>query len=140
MNTKHILTVEIRVKGSIDNVWKYWTMPEHITMWNFASDDWYCPTATNILKPEGRFSSRMEARDGSFGFDFSGTYKKVEHHRQLISVLDDNRTVETTFQDLGDEIRIVECFEPEDENAYEDQLKGWQMILDNFKKYVESIT
>jgi len=139
MQTKPILTIEATVKKPVQQVWELWTKPEHIVKWNYAGDDWHCPSAENDLKPGGRFSSRMEARDGSFGFDFGGTYQEVELLKRITSVLGDKRTVHTNFTDLGTETNIVETFEAEGENSLELQQQGWQMILNNFKKYAESV-
>jgi uncharacterized protein YndB with AHSA1/START domain len=132
-----ILSIEARVSLPVQQVWDFWTKPEHIVKWNYAGDDWHCPTAENDLKPGGRFSSRMEAKDGSFGFDFWGTYQEVELLKRISSVLGDKRTVHTNFFEENGETRIVETFEAEGENALEMQQQGWQMILNNFRKYAE---
>jgi len=131
------ISVETIVNRPIDIVWKYWTEPQHITKWNNASDDWYTPFSENDLIVGGRFISRMEAKDGSFGFDFSGIYDEVKHCDVLSYILDDGRKVKITFIDQQNETKIIEIFEAEKTNSIELQQKGWQAILDNFKKYTE---
>lgn len=132
------ITVEATIDAPITKAWECWTGPEHIVHWNFASDDWCCPRAQNDVRVGGRFNGRMEARDGSAGFDFTGTYTAVEPERRLTYVMDDGReaSVEFIAQDGG--CRIRETFEAEEENSLEMQQTGWQAILDSFKKYVES--
>lgn len=135
---KIVITIESVIHAPIKKVWKLWTDPKHIVNWNNASDDWHTPWAENDLRAGGKFVSRMEAKDGSMGFDFSGVYEKVELHKQIDSVLDDGRKVKVTFADNGNETLVVESFEAETENSPELQKTGWQAILDNFKKYVEA--
>jgi uncharacterized protein YndB with AHSA1/START domain len=135
---KNTITIEITVEQPFEIAWKLWTEPRHITQWNFALDTWHCPKAKSDLKSGGRFSYRMEARDGSFGFDFSGRFIEVVEGKLLTFVLDDNRTVSVQFIDLGDRTRIVETFEAEGINPPEKQREGWQAILQNFKKYAET--
>lgn len=132
------ITIATNVLVPVEKVWAYWTEPEHITQWNNASEDWHTPRAENDLRPGGRFVSRMEAKDGSFGFDFSGTYDEVILLKSIIYTLDDDRKVQLTFTDQGQETHIVETFEAESENSIEMQRDGWQAILDNFKRYAES--
>ena len=134
---KKIITVESTVKAPIEKVWKYWTTPEHITKWNCASEDWHTPHVENDLRPGGKFNSRMEARDGSFGFDFGGVYDTVKTNELITYTLGDGRTVTIHFSNFGHETRVVEIFEAETENPIELQKGGWQAILDNFKKYTE---
>jgi len=134
---KRIITVENTVKAPIEKVWKYWTSPEHIVNWNYASDDWHTPRAENDLRPGGKFLSRMEAKDGSFGFDFEGIYDTVKTNELITYTLGDDRTVTIHFSNFGHETRVVEIFEAENENPVELQKGGWQAILDNFKKYTE---
>jgi len=133
-----IITIEATVEKPVRQVWESWSKPEHITKWNFAGDDWHCPSAENDLKPGGKYSSRMEAKDGSFGFDFGGTYLEVEPYKRITSVLEDKRTVHTNFYELDGATKIVETFEAEGENSLELQQQGWQMILNNFKNYTEN--
>lgn len=133
-----VITIEATVKSSIEKVWKSWTEPQHITQWNTAAAEWYCPKASNDLKEGGKFSFTMAARDGSMSFDFSGTYTKVKLHESIEYTLDDDRKVKVTFQNKGSEVYIVESFEAEKTNTEEMQKFGWQAILDNFKNYTES--
>ncbi|MFZ4545718.1 MAG: SRPBCC family protein [Saprospiraceae bacterium] len=135
---KQRITVEALVHAPIDKVWKCWTLPEHITKWNNASDDWHTPRAENNLTKGGKFTMRMEAKDGSFGFDFGGEYTEVQHHEIIQYVLEDNRAVKIEFSGNGAVTKVVETFEAESENSLELQQAGWQAILNNFKKYVEN--
>lgn len=132
-----VITIEATINAPIEKVWSYWTTPDHITKWNAASDDWHTPKATNDLTVGGRFTSRMEAKDGSFGFDFGGNYTEVETHKKIAYTLDDDRTVSITFTPTADGVKVVERFEAETQNSEELQRNGWQAILDNFKKYTE---
>jgi uncharacterized protein YndB with AHSA1/START domain len=133
-----VITVTATINAPVQKVWKLWTDPEHIIHWNNASPDWHTPRAENDLRVGGKFLSRMEARDGSMGFDFSGIYEKVELHKLIAYVLEDDRKVEITFTDHGDITEVIESFEAEEMNAIELQRQGWQSILDNFSKYAES--
>lgn len=135
---KIILTVETTVNAPIEKVWKLWTEPRHITQWNNASDDWYTPKAENDLKTGGKFLSRMEARDGSMGFDFEGTYDEVKKNERIAYTMSDGRKVNIAFKGQGHTTTVTETFEAENENPVEMQQGGWQSILDNFRKYVES--
>src|SRR5450432_1247428 len=137
---KRIITVENTVKAPIEKVWKYWTSPEHIVNWNYASDDWHTPRAENDLRSGGKFLSRMEAKDGSFGFDFGGVYDEVKTNNFIAYTLGDGRKVKNTFTSEGNETKVVSTFEAENENPVEMQKNGWQAILNNFKKYTESNT
>ena len=132
------ITIEATVKAPVEKVWKFWTAPEHITEWNNASEDWHTPRAENDLRPGGKFLSRMEAKDGSFGFDFWGIYDEVVPNKVIAYTLGDGRKVRTVFSSAGNETTIVSEFEPENTNPIEMQRGGWQAILDNFKKYTES--
>ena len=135
----NIITVNARINVPIDKVWSFYTGPEHIVGWNNASDDWHTPRAENDLRVGGRFLSRMEARDGSEGFDFSGTYTRVEPLSAISYTLDDERLVQVTFVAAGTESSVVTTtFEAEQTNSMELQQTGWQAILDNFKKYSEA--
>lgn len=134
-NTK--ITVETTVNAPVEKVWKYWTEPEHIKRWNNASDDWHTPVCENDLRVGGKFLSRMEAKDGSFGFDFSGTYDEVKLYEAISYTIGDGRKVKITFIGEGKETRIIETFDPEKTNSIDMQRQGWQAILDNFKKYIE---
>jgi len=131
------ITIETTVKAPVEKVWKCWTTPQDITQWNHASDDWHSPHGENDLRPGGRFSFRMEAKDGSFGFDFGGVYDKVKTNELIEYTLGDGRKVSVKFTANGNEIHIVETFEAEETNPIEMQKGGWQAILDNFKSYTE---
>jgi uncharacterized protein YndB with AHSA1/START domain len=137
MEKKQTVTIETVVKAPAEKVWKIWTMPEHIKRWNNASDDWHTPRAENDLRDGGTFLIRMEARDGSFGFDFGGTYNKVIANKEIDYTLGDGRKVNVTFSSSGNETKVIETFEAESENSIEMQRGGWQAILNNFKKYTE---
>lgn len=132
------ISIETKVKASLSDVWSAWTTPEDITRWNFASDEWCCPRATIDLRPNGKFSYRMESKDGSMGFDFSGKFSAIEEKKLIELHLEDNRLVKITFTDTSDGILIEETFEVEDENSAKQQKEGWQAILNNFKKHAES--
>lgn len=132
------ITVETIVHSPIESVWKYWTEPKHITQWSFASDDWHTPFAENDLRAGGKFVSRMEAKDGSMGFDFGGVYDEVSINESISYTLGDGRKVSITFVGQDNDTKIIESFEAEETNAIEMQQAGWQAILDNFKKYVET--
>jgi uncharacterized protein YndB with AHSA1/START domain len=139
METKNkpVLTIESLVQAPVSKVWEYWTQPAHITQWSFAADTWCCPAASNDLRVGGTFSSRMEAKDGSMGFDFYGVYDMVEENKCIAYTLGDDRRVEVLFTSIGNDTKIVSSFEAEAENPLELQQGGWQAILDNFKKYTE---
>lgn len=132
------IIVQVDINSNINKVWKYFTQPEHIIKWNFAIDDWHCPTATNELKPNGKFNYRMEARNGQFGFDFTGTYIEIIENKLIKYRLDDKRKVKIKFSSNNDVVSIIKTFEIEDLNTSEQQKMGWQSILNNFKKYVEN--
>ena len=132
------ITVKNTVKAPVEKVWQYWTAPEHITKWNHASDDWHSPSAENDLRTGGKFSARMEAKDGSMGFDFAGVYDEVKPHQRIAYTLGDGRKVKVDFTSNGNDTDVSETFEAEDIHSIEMQRGGWQAILDNFKKYVES--
>ena len=131
------ITIEATVSANVKKAWNYFTKPEHITKWNFASDDWHCPKASNDLRVGGKFSSRMEAKDGSFGFDFEGIYYEVIEYKNIAYTLADGRQVITNFKQLGNKIKVSTIFDAENENPVDMQRNGWQAILNNFKKYVE---
>ena len=137
--TQHTaITVETTIKAPVEKVWKYWSTPAHITQWCSASDDWHAPSAENDLQTGGKFSTRMEAKDGSFGFDFGGVYDEVKANELISYTLGDGRKVKITFSPSGNATTIVETFEAEGTNPIEMQKGGWQAILDNFKKYAET--
>ncbi|WP_343844498.1 SRPBCC family protein [Bowmanella denitrificans] len=132
------ITIETLVNASLAQVWQAWTTPEHITQWNFAIDTWCCPRAENQLVVGGAFNYRMEAKDGSMGFDFCGTYTVVEPQKLIRFNLGDEREVSVAFLPTEQGIKVTETFEAEDENSAEQQRQGWQGILDNFKAHVEA--
>ncbi len=132
------IVIEAVVNRARSDVWTLFNLPEHITQWNFASADWRCPRAENDLRVGGRLCYRMEAKDGSFGFDFEAIYDQVAPESQLAYTLTDGRKVETSFEDLEEKTKVRTVFDPEMENSLEMQKMGWQAILDNFKKYAES--
>lgn len=132
------ITVSIKVNSDIAKVWEYWTNPKHIINWNFATDEWCCPTAENDLKPEGKFSWRMESKDGSIGFNFEGIYEKIIYGELIFYKMSDGREVLVKFEQNGNEVTIKETFDAEGTNSDEQQRAGWQAILGNFKKYIES--
>lgn len=138
MSDKTTVTVETTVHAPVVKVWKYWSEPAHIMKWNNASDDWHTPKADNDLREGGTFSSRMEAKDGSMGFDFGGTYTKVVPNKQIDYTMGDGRKVSVLFEEKGGDTHVTERFDAESENPVEMQRGGWQSILDNFKKYVEA--
>jgi uncharacterized protein YndB with AHSA1/START domain len=132
------ITVENTVNAPVEKVWQFFTSPEHITKWNFASDDWQCPYAENDLRAGGKFLSRMEAKDGSFGFDFGGVYDEVIPNKVINYSIGDGRKVNILFSAAGGETKIITTFDAESVNPVEMQRGGWQAILNNFKKYTES--
>jgi len=135
---KTTITVETSVKAPVEKVWEYWTKPEHITRWNNASDDWHTPHAENDLRPGGSFIYRMEAKDGSFGFDYGGVYDTITPNKNIAYTIGDGRKVQVVFTPEGDTTRVVETFEAENTHSIEMQRGGWQSILDNFKKHAEA--
>ena len=135
---KNILTVEATINASVEKVWKYWTEPKHIIQWNYASEDWHTLKAENDLRTGGKFLSRMEAKDGSWGFDFTGEYDKVDDGKLLEYTIGDGRKVQVLFISKGNATLVTELFEYEQENPAEMQQTGWQQILNNFKKYAEA--
>jgi len=136
-SNKTIITVEATVNAPVEKVWKFWSSPEHITKWNNASDDWHAPYSENDLRVGGKFTSRMEAKDGSFGFDFWGVYDVVVTNERIEYTLGDDRKVKIVFTNMGNSTQVIESFEAENENSIEMQKDGWQAILDNFRKYTE---
>jgi uncharacterized protein YndB with AHSA1/START domain len=131
------ITVETTVAASLDTVWRAWTTPADIVRWNAASDDWHTTAARVDLREGGGFSSRMEAKDGSVGFDFEGTYTEVVPQERLAYALGDGRAVVIDFEAEEGGVRVRETFDAETENPIELQRQGWQAILDNFARHVE---
>ncbi len=134
---KTVVTIRSEINAPVSKVWEYWTKPEHITKWAFASPEWHAPRAENDLRVGGSFSSRMEAKDGSMGFDFGGVYDAVDTNEYIEYTLGDGRNVKINFTADGDKTKVVQSFEAESQNPVEMQQFGWQAILDNFKKYTE---
>ena len=138
------ITVETTVKAPLDKVWICWNQPTHITQWAFASDDWEAPSAENDVKAGGRFKTTMAAKDKSTSFDFTGIYTTVEQNKLIEYDMDKApneeaaRHVKVEFSETPEGTKITETFDPENENTEEMQKNGWQSILNNFKKYVES--
>ena len=132
------ITVETTINAPVEKVWECWTEPRHITQWNQASDDWHTPRAENDLRAGGKFLSRMEAKDGSWGFDFSGQYDTVETHKQIAYTMDDERKVQVIFAAQDDTTTVTETFDAEQTHPVAMQQEGWQAILNNFKNYVEA--
>lgn len=134
---KEVITVENNIYAPVGKVWQYWTSPEHIVNWNSASDGWHTPSAMNDLREQGKFCWRMEAKDGSAGFDFEGVYGEIVERRSISYTLGDGRKVNILFEE-GDDVTFVrEHFEAESTHSPEMQKQGWQAILNNFKNYVE---
>ena len=138
MEQSKSITVGVTVNASAEKVWKYWTLPQHIVKWNNASEDWHSPSAENDLQIGGHFLIRMQAKDGSFGFDFGGIYNNVRTNEYLQYTIDDGRKVEVIFTTQGNLTEVTETFEIEDQNSELMQRDGWQAILNNFKRYVEN--
>lgn len=135
MNKK--ITVETEIDAPVEKVWEFWTAPKHITQWNFASDDWECPSAENDVRVGGKFKARMSSKDGNEGFDFEGTYTNVKENKLIEYEISDGRKVEVKFIPTSSGTKVSETFDIEHENPEELQRGGWQSILNNFKKYVE---
>lgn len=133
------ITIQTTVNAPIKKVWDLWKDPEHIVKWNSASEDWHTTRAENDLRVGGKFLSRMEAKDGSFGFDFGGIYDEVVLHKRIAYTLEDGRKVETDFRQNDSKTMIVTIFDAETENSIELQQNGWQAIMDNFKSYAENM-
>ncbi|MGB5820761.1 MAG: SRPBCC domain-containing protein [Saonia sp.] len=132
------ITVQTKINDTLEKVWDRYTKPGHIIHWNFATPEWRCPTANNDVRVGGVLNTRMEAKDGSMGFDFIATYTQVKPMVHLEYSLEDNRKVNVFFAQDGNMVTVTGTFEPEKSNPEEMQQQGWQSIMDNFKKYVES--
>ena len=130
------LTTQVAINAPLATVWNCFTQPEHIVNWNAASDDWHTTAAKNNLVVGGKFSYAMAAKDGSLGFDFWGIYDVVEPHTFIAYTMGDGRKARINFSVKNNETHVVQLFEAENENPAEMQQAGWQMILDNFAKYV----
>lgn len=134
----NIIKIVIKIDKPLEKVWEFWTKPEHIVKWNFASDDWECPAVENDLRVGGKFTYVMAAKDGSAKFDFTGTYLNVLENEVIEYELDDGRKVEIQFIDENNATKLIESFEVEGTNSGEQQKSGWQSILNNLKKYAEN--
>lgn len=133
------ITIQTKISAPVKKVWEAYNNPEHIIKWNQATDDWHCPKAENNLQPGGKYRARMEAKDGSFGFDFEAVYDEVIPQKKIVYTIADGRKVETKFEDWDNSTLISTNFEAENQNPIEMQRDGWQAILNNFKKYVETL-
>lgn len=136
MSTK--LTVQATIDADRKKVWKYYTSPEHITKWNFADPSWHCPSAENDMRVGGKYRARMEAKDGSFGFDFEAIYRELVEGEKFTYEMGDGRKASVDFNGVNGKTEVIVTFDAESENPLEMQKAGWQAILDNFKKYTES--
>ena len=132
------ITVEAATHVPVAKVWKAWNTPGDIMQWNTADPSWHSPSSENDLTVGGKFKHRMEAKDGSFGFDFEGTYDKVELHQEITYTMGDGRKATTLFEEQNGKTTIATTFDAETENDPEFQKQGWQAILNNFVKYIES--
>ena len=131
------ITIQTTISADKKKVWDYYTDPKHIVHWNFASDDWCCPSAKNDLRVGGKYNARMEAKDKSFGFDFEATYDEMVIEEKFTYTMDDGRKVNVSFEDIDGKTNIIIVFDAEKENSEEMQKSGWQSILNNVKSYVE---
>lgn len=133
------IKIDITILAPVEKVWDYFNSPEHIIKWNFAHESWQCPRSENDVKAGGKFNTRMEAKDGSFGFDLKGIYDEVKTYEKLKYHLEDGRNVEVIFEKIdANTTKVTEIFDPETENSAEMQRDGWYAILNNFHKYVEN--
>ncbi|MFA7301475.1 MAG: SRPBCC domain-containing protein [Candidatus Shapirobacteria bacterium] len=132
------ISVDTIINSPIEKVWQYWNDPTSVMVWNRAEDSWHCPQATNYFELGSGFSYTMSAKDGSSSFEFAGMYTKIEPQKLIEYTMADGRKVSVEFEKVDDTNTIVtESFDTENENSVEAQRTGWQMILDNFKKYCE---
>lgn len=135
--TEKQVTIRATVLADKQKVWEYYTQPEHITRWNFADPSWHCPAATNDMKTGGRYVARMEAKDGSFGFDFDAVYTDINQGDSFTYEFG-GRFATVEFKETSGQTDVTITFDPETENSIDLQRQGWQAILDNFKKYTEN--
>ena len=131
------ITIGVEVSAPLEEVWKSWITAEDITKWNFAIDEWHCPSANIDFQVGGKFNYKMEAKDGSMGFDFTGVFTEIDPQKTIVFKLDDNRRVVVEFVDSEKGVKVSQTFEAEDENSAEQQRQGWLSILGNFKYHVE---
>lgn len=133
-----IIQIQVDVQGDLATIWHYWNEPKHIEQWNSASPDWHTVNVKNDLRVGGSLTSRMEAKDGSMGFDFGGIYTEIVENQKIAYTLGDGRKVEVYFEETQPGVvQVVEKLDPESENPVEFQKQGWQAILNHFKEYVE---
>lgn len=135
----NIIHIEALVRQRLDLVWQAYHDPAHVVKWNFASADWHCPAAKASFVEGGSFSHRMEAKDGSFGFDFEGVYDRIEPKSLIRYHLLDDRVVDVVFEEKKGFVRVAVAFEAETMNSPELQQEGWQAILNQFKRHAESL-
>jgi uncharacterized protein YndB with AHSA1/START domain len=131
------ITIQAVVAADRQKVWNCYTQPEHITKWNFATDTWHCPAASNDMRVGGKYLARMEAKDGSFAFDFEAVYNEIVDGEKFTYTMPDNREIQVSFEKMDDKTRVTVTFDPENENPVDLQRSGWQSILDNFRRYAE---
>ncbi|MBK9381093.1 MAG: SRPBCC domain-containing protein [Chitinophagaceae bacterium] len=134
-----MITVSTIINVPIEKVWDSWTDPAHIVNWNNASDDWHTPRAVNDLRKDGRFIFSMAAKDGSFSFDFGGTYTAIDPKKKISYIMDDGRVADVLFEQNDSSVTITEIFQAENIHSLDMQEAGWQTILNNFKKYTEKL-
>ncbi len=132
------ITINAQVSAEINKAWNYYTMPEHITKWNFASDDWCCPSVLNDMTIGGKYVARMEAKDGSFGFDFEAIYNEINKLKNFKYTSPDGRLIEIDFEANDNQTKLTITFDTDGENPIELQRNGWQAILNNYKNYTEN--
>ena len=141
MTNENRITVQATIRADARKTWDLYTNPDHIVNWNFASDEWHCPKASNDLRVGGKYLARMEAKDGSFGFDFEAIYTEIKEFENFSysmgNELGVGRQATVTFKNIGDQTEVVVTFDAETQNPIDMQREGWQAILNNFKKYVE---
>lgn len=138
MTTRQTITVEATINAPVEKVWNTWTMPGDIKKWNAPSSDWHTPKAKHELHVSGKFNYRMEAKDGSAGFDFEGVFNEIVSNQYIEYTINDGRKVKITFSSTDAQTKVTETFEAENQNSVEIQKNGWQAILDCFKNYVET--
>ena len=136
MNTNAI-SISATIKADQSKVWEYYTQPKHITRWNFADPSWHCPKAKNDLEVGGTYFARMEAKDGSYGFDFDAVYIQMDAGTSFTFEFE-GRKCRVELTEAENKTQITVTFDPEDQNPTEMQEQGWQAILNNFKAYTES--
>jgi uncharacterized protein YndB with AHSA1/START domain len=133
------IKIDITILAPVKKVWDYYNDPEHIVKWNFAHESWECPSSENDVRVGGKFNNRMEAKDGSFGFDFVGIYDEVVENELIRYHMEDGRNVEIVFEKADESTTKVKIsFDPETQNSVEMQREGWYAILNNFHKYMEN--